>query len=1227
MKKLLASISFIGIVFLFFVHSLVFAANPVPVQLQLTPIPCPLSAGGGGGADQSAVGGDCAFPLKEAYQSRGESCAAGSTPADTYKDFLSDPATKHYWVEDSDITIQGKADDRARQFIYWAVTRTAIDNSPVLKSIWTGMSTIALVFTLIVAAVLGMGLIIGQRMQFNFRLKIWPIVFKIVAAILWITFSAAIILILIQFSEVMMKFFIENLGGKNLFNIYFSGQSEVKNYTGWVGCRDMNIRVQEGAETEIMMLKLTNITYYVMGSMLLMRKILLWFLLFVSPFLAILMPFVFIRNIGWIWIGVFFQWLFYGPLFALFLGATAQIWANPSGHIPFLFDFSKVNKIGAGVDNPAGYVFPTAINILYGGPAQTLALRNNGNYIDTFAEYIITLLMLWAVTFFPWWLLRIFRDYCCDGIMAMKNILLAMYDQTRGGPSPKGPGPNPISTFLGTAQQTGSKMDIPVKISTQQTVHLEKIEEVRQAKTEDIMRSMHIEAHKLTDIARLETDKTSRETATRNIQYLQNPIQAETPTQRQQFLNVKSELFSRAVKQEDRVAKQVLTTVSSSQIEHREQRQELVRSIPSIQKENITHVISVKVKLPQEQVIAVTQGFVSELTKTSAPITSISADTKIPPAQVKSVLDAYARIVTGAPDDMVDMISKQTGVRRDRVIAILKDAHKYAKTNKNVTEAIAEKQKTNAEVVQKVLDANLPLITEPQKSIESTITIPPTVSIEDYEEVKKMWKEQYEKGEVPVSENIKSREEWLDQDTVFITNTLNKLVSADEKIRAEGLDDLGYILPIFMINNFKGEEVLVYLKAKLEAAKEIQETFEKALGQEAVTKSEEEFVDVSASQKVEAPREMNLEQARTIDEPIDTSLKASNDSSEEVVSTTIASSSVVKKLTEIAKLETKKSISALTTQILSTNRAQIDQLQKQLKFKRVDASFAISSLTKIPQSQVTSITTQLLNNLADNSTTVGTIAAATSLAPDVVKKVIVSLSKNIGTSPSLLFAAVTKDTGASHNQVVAVTRSIYNMLDKQTGTVKKVAASENLKSKDVETVLKEQTRLIANPENNIEQEIALPPTVSIEDYEEVKKMWKEQYEKGEVPVSENIKSREEWLDQDTVFITNTLNKLLSDDQQIQSQGLQDLSYILPVFMTNNFSADEILVYLRAKLEAAKEVKEKLHFQQEAREAAKAETELVDIPAGKNEEVKGEMTPEQAKTIEQEIQKKLKEKSK
>lgn len=703
MKKIaLISLVFAGLIILF-VHCSQLATAAESYKLTISPVPCSTAPGLG----------DCPTELQEAYQN--QPCVS------SYELFSSDPVNQHFWAVDPEVTAQGKADERARQFIYWAINRNSIDEHPILKTIWGFSRNVVLFFIVLVAAVSGIGIIVGTRSNFDFKVKVWPLIVRLGTLLLYVSFSATIVLLLIQVSEIFMKFFIEKLGGQDLFNIYFAGVSVEKNYVDFVGCRDLNFRVQEAVETELFLLKITNVIYYLMGSMLILRKIILWFLLFVSPFLALLAPFVFIRNIGWIWIGVFFQWLFYGPLFALFLGGLSSIW---KAGIPFPFDFSRVNSI-------TGYIYPTATNIVFGGPAQVAAQKigalNNGNYIDTFVEYVISLLMLLAVTFFPWWLLRIFRDYCCEGIEAAKNILMSMYDQMHGGPTPS-PSLSPVPTNIGATLNMSKQVEMPIK------VHLETMEEIKKTKTEDITRSLNISTKKLTDVANFETNKQTQQTIKQNIDYLSNPMKANTPTERQKFMNLRTELFSRAVKK-DVVAQRLLSTISSSKIEQLQRRQELIKSIPT-------------------------------------------------PAVSKTL----------------------------------------------------------------------------EKPIEQTITIPATVSIEDYESVKKMWRRQYEQGEVPVAENIKTRSQWVEQDIVFITNTLNKLLSADEKIRQQGLDDLGYILPIFMINNMRGEELLVYLKAKLEAAKIVAEIInkEKEVTEKLKAKSEEEFVDVDAPKKAEAAKTMKM---------------------------------------------------------------------------------------------------------------------------------------------------------------------------------------------------------------------------------------------------------------------------------------------------------------------------------------------------------------------------------
>lgn len=300
-----------------------------------------------------------------------------------------------------------------------------------------------------------------------------------------------------------------------------------------------------------------------------------------------------------------------------------------------------------------------------------------------------------------------------------------MYDQMRGGPPPS-PTPPPVN--IGAVLKTAKPIDVPVK------ARLETIEEIKKAKTEEITRSLNISTKNLTEIAKVETNKQLQQTIKQNIDYLANPMRATTPSERQKYMNIRTELFNRAVKK-DVVAQRILSSVSVSKVQQLQHRRDLVKSI------------------------------------------SVPATPK-----------------------------------------------------------------------------------PPEKPIEKIITVPPTVSIEQYESVKKMWQKQYQEGEVPITENIRSRTNWVEQDIVFITNTLNKLLSPNEEIRLQGLDDLGYILPIFLINNLKGDELLVYLKAKLEAAKTVAEQLarEKEITEKLKSKAEEEKVEVAAPKKKEAEKTMEM---------------------------------------------------------------------------------------------------------------------------------------------------------------------------------------------------------------------------------------------------------------------------------------------------------------------------------------------------------------------------------
>jgi hypothetical protein len=199
--------------------------------------------------------------------------------------------------------------------------------------------------------------------------------------------------------------------------------------------------------------------------------------------------------------------------------------------------------------------------------------------------------------------------------------------------------------------------------------------------------------------------------------------------------------------------------------------------------------------------------------------------------------------------------------------------------------------------------------------------------------------------------------------------------------------------------------------------------------------------------------------------------------------------------------------------------------------------------------------------------------------------------------------------------VRSVLRVISDNAEAANEVVKEVAEKEQVKENEAANIVQEQINITTNPEQNIEKIVAVPPSVTIEEYEDLKEMWEHQYEEGEIPVQENIQTREEWVEQDIVTITNVMNKILSPNEQIQQQGLDELGYIIPIFMINNLKGDQLITYLKAKLEAAKLVKKILDRENAIKKKMSNQAddeELVELKVEKKDE-------QQAQPLEMELE--------
>lgn len=750
------------------------------------------------------------------------------------------------WKYDPVVTEVGKNAERARELLYWTFSHPARNRAQVLAKMWSVSRNIVYLFFLLVLAAGGIGYITAKRQGrigpifsgvsppfFGFELP--SFIFKVAALLVYVTFSYVFVLGLIEFAQIMQNFFIKNLGGCNLFNINFGKATECifpgktdaemnryrevvltmeKNYKSFAGYRDVTPANQEMASTSLFFVRLTSLTYNVMSIMLILRDVILWFLLIVSPFLALFMPFIFVRNIGWIWIGTFLQWLFYGPLLALFVVGLVRVW---EAGIPYGFDFSRVGVCNTAIDatlaKPA-VPYPTSINILWGGPAQTLGQCNSANYIDTYAEYVVALIMLWSAILLPWLLLRIFRDYCCDILRQNQATLQAIYNQLRKPPAPPG-APAPKPGEKGVSRRTEpQRMQLPFRRvrkeeeereTTKRVARRVSIEDVReitrkikQVSTKQITKSLNVSMESLRDVARTETNTVRQQEVREQLNKIANPAQITNIAEREEYTRVKTELATRA-KQGDEVA---------------------ARVFESAQKPRPAAIIR---RVPRALPAVVTASQIRQTVQ----------ETQVAENEVVKIVRMLSQVSKLPAEQQVVAVAKQTQVPEERVERVLMTLAKTSPVR--------------------------------LKREEEETVAPPKVTVEDYEEVKSMWVKHYRSSAVPQSDKIKTRDDWLQQDMKKIANAINLLQSKQEEMKEQGLAEVEKLLPFLLLGGFTGEETLVYLKAKLEAAKQVSEEAEKKEEE----KEEEEKVEVERAEEEEEEKTMEAEKAKEMNLPED----------------------------------------------------------------------------------------------------------------------------------------------------------------------------------------------------------------------------------------------------------------------------------------------------------------------------------------------------------------------
>lgn len=457
------------------------------------------------------------------------------------------------WVADKEVTFTGKLAARSRDVLNWVIrnyewSEVGTGNANPFTDIWVRISTI--VYTLLFLFILAAAflIIITRGESITVRRFIPRFVFVLILVYL----SFAIVQFIFFVTDLTQGFFLRKVGSndfiqaEDLLNISWD-------YQKFKGLRRLSEvgEYDESAIVSLILTKLTAATYFAVFIILTIRKVILWFFLVVSPVFPLLLFFSPIRNTAKIWIGEFFRWVLYAPLFAIFLAGLVQLWSKSVNGVPLALDTSKAGSV-------PDIVYPTSINILLAGPNQTLSAANSLNLPDTFILYVVALLMIWMVIVIPFILLKIFLDYLNSVSLQDNNVVRYLMNVARPShpPAPAPPHvtvspkptfpptPSPIKPpgfgFAGMARELPRFTDKPMFIGNYQDKDV----------IVEALKSANLSIPTIRDISRLEAAMLSSNSITKeqvnklneSLKRIGGTSKITNQVEKEQFIKIKEKL-------------------------------------------------------------------------------------------------------------------------------------------------------------------------------------------------------------------------------------------------------------------------------------------------------------------------------------------------------------------------------------------------------------------------------------------------------------------------------------------------------------------------------------------------------------------------------------------------------------------------------------------------------------------------------------------------------------
>jgi hypothetical protein len=1180
--------------------------------------------------------------------------------------FAQTTPTNSRWVIDPEVTFIGKNAARSGDFLNWTlqnynwvcvkqIGNGACDNSnnPIAKY-WSLIVLYIVVPMLFIVILITSAVIIITRGK---SLTIMRFIPRFIAVVLLIIFSYSLLQFFYQFTDLIQGFFLRS----NINNACPPNCISDKDllYVGWdyskfVGLRLLGDQYAESAFISLLLTKLTALTYFVMVFLLLVRKIILWFFIIVSPIFPILLLYYPVRNTGKIWIGEFFRWLLYAPLFAIFLNGLVYLWRN---QIPLVFSNPNIGNANA-------IEYPTAVNILLGGPRQVVSPTNSVNLVETFALYVVSLIMLWVVILLPWILLQIFLDYAqnfAPGDTAVMKTLVNMATSKGGG----GTGPQP-PTEGGTAISLpfAKKFSVPIDIkpgpagaakeinaqgSTIKATFSQPLTVPSATVNAQVLNAANVKLPSMRDIARFDTALTSRDVTkqqevsrfSEQLVRIANPVVIANAAQRDQMSQTRGKLVQQSKSgnvtanslmnaanastntlsnMSNQKVKNMLaqmanpgasststssasSATSSTSSSNRESKEKLSQLNQMLQKESkqsnnqlAASILSVNEKTSDKEIQKIKDQLVqSSSSKVSKAVTSAISQSANSSSQVQNMIKQVANPSSVTKSSDKERVTQLRGTLEKASQGGNQLAASILSVNEKTTSTELESLQQRIQDAKAKGDSLATQVADTAKVTSST-TLPmvnrvQTVHKEDYQAVKDMWKQNYHNLEVPQGMSG-TRSDWIKDDISSIDETIGLLSSTDQDKVQQGMDQVSNLLPFLLVGGFSQSEIVEYLKAKQDAAKEVSNQ---------LTVEEDEKVGV-ATRSAHATQTMA---AAMIEEIPASTPSASSSSDEEEESSLSGIGNVTNNTTNYTQPQ-------ISNEILNMVNVKIPKL-------RDIAQYETRALRKdtTRTAEVENMRT-VLGNIADPSK----ITNSTDREKfEKVRESLLTEREKGNKTADLLLNAATRSEAKSSDRAKAVLSQIANpslataeadkkrftqlheSLEKASKEGNQVAsailATKQSATPDEIDKLKEKIQDAKEKGDLVSASVL--PTIATElpdantlqpaekqDYDEVEKMWEENYRTLPVP-SEYGSDRSAWIKADTKYVDETIGLLRATDTQKQQEGQKRVSDIMPMLLLGGFTSEEISGYLKAKLAAGTTVLAELQKEEESKVSVSATT--------------------------------------